>query len=236
MSKRKASAHSGIVASRSKLRDHAIARPLIGNRIEDRVERKQRVARKIHLGDQTRNEGVPEQREMDVGRAPSVIVIAPGIGTGFHRDELVIAGLVGLGAAGAGEVRIERRGMLIDDVDVAPARVRLPDFDKRVGDRPAVLVEHAPMHDDPLPDRLAPVLSGQVLVAGLHRVLAVDWSGQFAQRMRDDDERLGRRPFHGALVVGIEARRESPEALGRGKKSRHRDPWVVRLIVGFLRA
>ena len=56
--------------------------------------------------------------------------------------------------------------MLVDDVDVAPARVGLPDFDERVRNRPAVLVEHAPVHDDPLAERLARMLSGQVVVAG----------------------------------------------------------------------
>ena len=50
-----------------------------------------------------------EQREVDVRRPPGVVVVAPRIRAGLDRHEPVAAVVVGDGAAGAGEVRIERR-------------------------------------------------------------------------------------------------------------------------------
>ena len=96
-----------------------------------------------------------EHREVDVGRTPGVVVIAPGIGAGLDGDEAVVAVRVRLRAAGAGEIRIERRGMLVDDMDVAAAGIGLPDFDQRVRHAAAVLVEHMAVHDDALAERLA---------------------------------------------------------------------------------
>jgi len=76
---------------------------------------------------------------MDVGRPPRTVVIAPRISAGLDGDEFVIAGRIRLRAAGAGEIRIERRGMLVADVNVAAAGIRLPDFEQRVGHAAAIL-------------------------------------------------------------------------------------------------
>jgi hypothetical protein len=78
------------------------------------------------------------------------MVVAPRIGARLYRDEFVVAVLVGNGAARAGEVRIERRRMLIDDMHIASAGIGLPEFYERIGDRPLVLIEHMPVHDDTL--------------------------------------------------------------------------------------
>src|ERR1700752_1181839 len=59
---------------------HPQARGLVRHRVEDRIERKQRIAREIHLRHQARDEGMTEHREMDVRRAPGIVVVAPGIG------------------------------------------------------------------------------------------------------------------------------------------------------------
>src|SRR3569623_538429 len=93
-------------------RDHAHPRLLVRDRVENRIEREQRVAREIHLRHQAGDEGMTEHREMDVGGAPRIVVIAPGIGAGLDGDEAIIAGGVALGAARAGEIGIERRRML----------------------------------------------------------------------------------------------------------------------------
>src|SRR4029077_20105387 len=50
---------------------------LVGHRVEDRVEGEQRVARELHLGDQPLGKGPAEQREVDVGRPPGIVVVAP---------------------------------------------------------------------------------------------------------------------------------------------------------------
>ena len=93
-------------------------------------------------------------------------------------------------AAGAGEVGIERRGVLVDGVDVAAGGVALPDLDQRVGHGPSVLVEHAALDDDALAQRLAGVLRGEVGLLRLDVGVAVDRAGDLRQRLRDDDQRL----------------------------------------------
>ena len=82
-------------------------------------------------------------------------MIAPGVGAGLDGDEAVLTFRVRLRAAGAGEIRIERRGMLIDDMDVAAAGIGLPEFDQRIRHAAAVFVEHVAVHDDAFADRLA---------------------------------------------------------------------------------
>ena len=70
--------------------------------------------------------------------------------------------VVGQAAAGAGEVRVERRGMLVALVRVPAGGVGLPDLDELAAHRAPVTVEHAPGHPDPLAQRLAGVLPGEV--------------------------------------------------------------------------
>src|SRR5712691_1316172 len=173
-------------------RDQATARFLVGDRVVHRVVLQQRVSRKIHLRDHTREERGSKQRERDVRRAPGVIVVAPGILARPDADEAVAAFSVGHGAPGAGEVRIERRIVLIGTVRIAPGTVCLPDFDQGVRHRPAVLVQHAPAHDNALADRLAPVLAGEIVVGRLDVAVAEDRAGQLGQRLRRHDERLRR--------------------------------------------
>src|ERR1700682_6150383 len=96
-----------------------------------------------------------EYREVDVGRTPGIVVIAPGIGAGLDGDETVIALRIRLRAAGTGEIRIERRRMLVDDMDVAAAGIGLPQFDQRIRHAAAVFIEHMAVHDDALAKRLA---------------------------------------------------------------------------------
>ena len=80
-------------------------------------------------------ERAAEEREVDVRRPPRVRVVAPRIRARLDRDEAVAAVVVGQAAAGAGEVRVERRRVLVDVVVVAAGRVRLPDLDERAADR-----------------------------------------------------------------------------------------------------
>ena len=72
-------------------RDETLPRLLIGYRVEDRVQREQRVGREVHLGDQPLGERAAEQREVDVRRPPGVVVIAPRVGPRLDRDEPVPA-------------------------------------------------------------------------------------------------------------------------------------------------
>ena len=75
-------------------------------------------------------------------------------------------------ATHAGEVRVDRRRVLIPLVDVAAGRIRLPDLDQ-LTDHRATLAVHDPAGDDhPLADRLAVVLDRQIRLQGVHIPLA----------------------------------------------------------------
>ena len=132
MSNRKPSAHSGVVVSESNLAIRSSR--AFGSRTDWKIGSyvEQRVAGEVHLRDEPLGERAPEDREVDVRRSPGVLVVAPRVGAGLDRDEAVAALVVGEAAAGAGEVRVERRRVLVDLVRVAAGRVRLPDLDERV--------------------------------------------------------------------------------------------------------
>src|ERR1700730_16769159 len=101
---------------------------------------------------------------MDMGRAPGVVMVAPGIRAGFHCNETVVALAIGLRPAGAGEIRIERRGMLVADVDIAAAGIGLPDFEQGIRHAAAVFIQHMTVYDDALAERLALWLGGKMCV------------------------------------------------------------------------
>src|SRR5712691_7987584 len=89
-----------------------VATTLVGYRLEDRVEGHQRVTRKVHLRHEPVFERRRKHREMDVGRAPGVLVVAPWVSTGFDCDEPVCPFPVGQATARAGEVRVEGCGVI----------------------------------------------------------------------------------------------------------------------------
>ena len=81
-------------------------------------------------------------------------MIAPGILSRPNRHEAIPALRIGHRVAAAAEVRIERRIVLVALVQVASRGISLPDFYKRVANRPAIFVEHPPAQDNALADRL----------------------------------------------------------------------------------
>ena len=170
-------------------------RPVPGRRrdgVEDRVLAEQRVVREVHLRDQPLGERPAEEAEVDVRRPPGVVVVAPRVGAGLDRQELVAAQAVGDHAAQPVEVRVQRRRAGVDDVPVAAGGVGLPHLDQGVGHRAAVAVEHPPVDEDPLAHRLAAVAQRQVGVLGLHPVLAEHRAGDLGQPVRQVDRRAQR--------------------------------------------
>ena len=89
-----------------------------------------------------------------------------------------------------GEVRVERRVVVVHRVGIATGRVRLPDLDQLAAHRPAVVAQDTAADDDPLAERLTVVLPRQVVVELTDLAIAVDRACQLGQRVRDDDERL----------------------------------------------
>src|SRR5512139_2159119 len=157
---------------------------------------------------------------MDMVRPPGIMMIAPGIRAGLHRDEPVIAFVVRDRPSSSSEIRVEWRRMLIDIVYITAAGICLPDFHERVGNWTFVLVEHMAVHDDALTQRLTFVLLGQIGVAFLHSIVAIDRAGQLRQCMRRDDQWLRGGPLDRAAIVGREMLGENREALLR-KNERH---------------
>src|SRR5260370_16843988 len=106
---------------------------------------------------------------MDLRRAPGVLVSAPRISAGFDGYEPVPPLPIGQAAAGAGEVRVERRWVVVHRVHVSPGGVGLPHLDQCVTHRLAVAVDDAAADDDPFAERLAIMLPRQAGVPCEHR-------------------------------------------------------------------
>jgi len=134
--------------------DEPAAAVFVGDAIVNRVEREQGVARKIHLGDQPLEKVEAEDRKMDMGRSPGVVMVAPGVSAWANGGEAVLAILIGQTAAGPAKVGVERRVVLIDPVEVAAAGVGLPNLDQGIGNRAIVFIQHAAGDDDPLANHL----------------------------------------------------------------------------------
>src|ERR1700682_4022843 len=143
---------------------------------------------------------------MNMRGPPGVGMIAPRIGAGFHGDEFVATLGVGQRAAGAGEIRIERRRMLVAMMDITAGGVRLPDFHEGARYRTAVFVEHASRDDNPLALRLALVLAGKVGIVGHDFIVPIDRSRHFRKRLRHENERLPRRALYRRYIRRVEAR------------------------------
>ena len=132
------------------LADEAVAGSLIRDRQIDRIELEERIAREIHLRNQSCRKARAEKRVVDMVRPPSVVMITPRIGARLDRGEPVPAVFVGEDAAFAAKIRVDRRVMLIRGMMVAAGCVGLPDLDDCVGDWPAIFVRNPAVDDDPL--------------------------------------------------------------------------------------
>src|SRR4029077_11466482 len=95
----------------------------------------------------------PEKTEVDMLRPPRIMMIAPRIRAGLHRHEAIRAVDIGHHSANPGEVRIERRFVLIAVVSIAACGVGLPNFDETLRNRAAILVEHETRDNDTFAER-----------------------------------------------------------------------------------
>ncbi len=88
---------------------------------------------------------------------------------------------------------------------IAPARIRLQDFDHRVRHRPVVLVQHPARYDDALAQRLAIVLTGEIGHRRADELLPdiiARRPGDFGQRMGRADQRMGGRAHNRGFEIG----------------------------------
>ena len=84
--------------------------------VKDGVERKQWIAREIHLGDQTCGKGGSEDREVNVGGPPRIVVVAPWVGARPDGFKSKPARRIGDKVSAAGEVGVQWGIMLITRV------------------------------------------------------------------------------------------------------------------------
>src|SRR6185503_16797828 len=90
----------------------------------------------------------------------------------------------------------------------------MAELDQGVGHGAPVLVEHAAVDDEALAEWRALVLARPVLVAGLHRLMAVDGGRKLGRRVLHDAEGLARRALGDREIGRVEARRTGARALG----------------------
>ena len=91
-----------------------------------------------------------KDREVDVRRPPPPARFEHGIRSRLDGEELEVALGVGHQPAFAREVGIDGRIVPIGVVDVLAGRVRLPDLDRRAGERRSVFIRDAPADLDEL--------------------------------------------------------------------------------------
>src|SRR5918994_3234858 len=97
--------------------------------------------------------------------------------------------------------------MLVDLVEIAPGCVRLPDLDQRRTDGSPRGVRHPAADIDAFSERLAVVLTREVVVELADRLMAVRRPGELRQRVREDHEWALWRPQLRRAVVGVKVRR-----------------------------
>src|ERR1700722_8011784 len=180
--------------------DQPLARNGIHDGLVDGIQTEQRVARKVHLGDQTLGESGSEHREVNVRRTPGILVITPWVGTRLDGQKAIRSVGFGQATAHPGEVRIDRRRVVVALVVLATGSIGLPDLDELARHRPTRCVPQPPGHDDALPDGLAGMAGGEVGVDGVD-VLAAEARGPALNFVRVDADERGSRMAQQAAAV-----------------------------------
>ena len=121
--------------------------------------------------------------------------------------------VVGQAAAGAGEVRIERRGVLVPLVDIPASRVSLPDLYQLTPYGAAAAVQDPAPDEDAFSDRLARAADGQVRLQHVDITGAEDGREQLAVLGIDPPEVPDRVTPDGTAV-----RREVQSRLGLAER------------------
>ncbi len=144
---------------------------------------------------------------MDMRRPPIVHPVAPGIGAGFHGAKVIIAVLIGHGAATATKVGIDWRQIGVFLMAIPTARIGLPDLDQRVWYWTGVFVQNPAMHDDALTDGALVwlgIVGQQIVVDRCHVAVAKAGAGDFAGGVFQADQRqLGRARHRGLVILVI---------------------------------
>src|SRR5260370_38159025 len=128
---------------------------------------------------------------MDVCGTPGIVMIEPRIRPRLDGDKTVHTVFVGEGASGASEIRIQRRRMLIDGMSVPSRRVRLPQLNQCAGNGTSVAIQHAPAHNDAFSQRLARMLTSEIVVSFADLSMPLNRPRHLRQSVRQKNQPLG---------------------------------------------
>src|ERR1700733_5208727 len=127
---------------------------------------------------------------MNMRRPPRIGMVAPGISARLDREKPVVPSLVRDRSAGPQEVWIERSWMTVARVVIAPRRVSLPYLYECIWHASSVLVQNPASNDNPFALRRLSEMAGEIVVCWPDRIVPVNRSGQFAERVRQPDQRV----------------------------------------------
>src|ERR1700722_17832583 len=194
---------------------------LIRPAVIDRVKFQQRIAGKVHLSDQSRQQARTKQRKMNMLRPPRVVMITPWVSAWLNRNKSIASFGVGHYPATSGKIRIEWRSVVIHFMQITSGCVGLPDLHQRLRHAPSILIQHSSANDDSFSQRLARTLCRQIAVRGRHQRMAKNRPASFSFGMRKQNQWFSRGPLDRRNVSGMEVFR-----LGAGCKFSI-TPWVV---------
>src|SRR5208337_1082994 len=190
-------------------RDEPLARGFGRHTVVNRVEFEKGITGKVHLRDEACGERGTKNGEVNVPRAPGVVMIAPRIRAGTNGDETVAALFVSEGLPHASEIGIERSIVLIHFVQITSGGIGLPNLHQRMSDRAAIFIHKAAADDDALAERLAFVLAGEIEALGRNDFFGKEWAGSFRKRVRKLYQGLRGRALDGGNVGWVQKLRLS---------------------------
>lgn len=101
-------------------------------------------------------------------------MVLPRIRSGLDGGEAVVAIRIRKQTASAMKIRIEGRGMIVTIMAISSGGVRLPDFDQRVWNRAATIIQNPAADDDALTQGLSLALSCHIAIRGTYVVRPKD--------------------------------------------------------------
>ena len=171
-------------------RDQPLSGLFIGYRLKNRVMCQQRVARKIHLCDQAGRECASEQRKMNVGRSPGIVVVIPWVRAGFDRHKLIAAVGIGQGSSRPCEIWIERGEVFVLFMAITSGSIGLPDFQQGVRNWPATITEHASRHNHAFAEWFTRVLPSEIAIRFGDVIMPIHRAGCLGKSMGQNDQRF----------------------------------------------
>ncbi len=137
-------------------------------------------------------------------RSPGIGMVAPRVSARTYRHKSIKTIVIGERSTGTGEVRVQRRIMLIALMPVTTRSIGLPHLDQGIRYGAAILVHHTTAHQDALSQRLTIMLPREIGIRRADSLMTKHWAGCFRQRLRQQHQGLAGRARDGRRVIGVE--------------------------------